>query len=380
MKTSWEVICAAVQASLFDKSIPLPEKIDWDDVFTEAKKQAILSVVRDGVKNQLPPSIAMQWKLYSIQGISNSMQLMEAQGELTRLLDDYGIKHVILKGFAAAIYYPEPYFRSVGDIDFWVPKDQFDVCLQLLRDNEYTEVKGSDDRHLKLWKYNVLFEMHRYFSSEERQKPIDRYIEKAELVRKNIRETEFWMLPALENGLVLLVHLRQHLYEGLGLRQVLDWMMYVHTCLDEEGWEKFRLYAEELGLEKLALVTTRLCVIYFGLNVDWCGANDEIAELLLTNIIQSGNFGHLYGRGRNVERVVVNIKRKGVFHYLQKAGEFNWQDTLREHPILRPFAWAYQIGRYTTQALSSGRTGSKLRADMRRSNERYELLKELDLL
>lgn len=380
MNTTWKVIGAAVQASLFHKPISLPDKIDWNDVFAEARQQAIASLVRDGVKSQLPPSLAMQWKLYSIQEISNSVQLLEAQKELTGLLDDHGIKHVILKGSAAAIYYPEPYFRSMGDIDFWVPKDQFGGCLQLLRENEYTEDKGSDDRHIKLWKCNILFEMHRYFSSEERQKPVDDYIEKAELVRGRVKDSEFWMLPDQENGLVLLCHIHQHLFEGLGLRQIIDWMMYVHACLDEEGWEKFKPYAQELGLEKLARVATRLCVLYFGLEVEWCGENDRAADMLLENIIQSGNFGHVHGRGRDVERVMVNVKRQGLFHYLQKAGEFNWKETLRVRPWLRPMAWIYQIFRYAGQAKSSGRTGETLRNDMKRSGERYELLKELELL
>ena len=380
MNTTWEVICTAVQSSLFNKPVSLPDKIDWEDVFTEARKQAIASVVRDGVKNQIHPSIAAQWKIYSIQEISSGVQLLEAQKELTGLLDEHGIKHVILKGSAAAIYYPEPYFRSMGDIDFWVPEELFDDCLQLLRENDYLETKGSDERHLKLWKNNVLFEMHRYFSSEERQKPVDRYIEKAELVRGNIREIEFWMLPEIENGLVLLVHIYQHLLEGLGMRQIIDWMMYVHACLDEEGWEKFRPYAQELGLEKLARTAARLCVLYFGLEADWCGVDDEAADMLLDSIIQSGNFGHVHGSGRNVERVMVNIKRQGVFHYLQKAGEFNWRETLRVRPWLRPVAWIYQIFRYAGQVRSSRRSGETLRDDMKRSGERYELLKELGLL
>ena len=222
--------------------------------------------------------------------------------------------------------------------------------------------------------------MHRYFSSDDRQKAVDRYIENAKLVRGKIRDTEFWMLPELENGLVLLVHLRQHLYEGLGLRQVFDWMMYVHACLDHQGWQMFRPYAEELGLERLALVATYLCRKYFGLDVDWCGDNDEAADMLMNNIIQSGNFGHTHGSGRDVERVVVNIKKKGMFHYLQQAGEFNWRDTISAHPYLRPFAWFFQIFRYIRQAKSSGRIGSTLKDDLKRSNERYELLKALELL
>ena len=100
----------------------------------------------------------------------------------------------------------------------------------------------------------------------------------------------------------------------------------------------------------------------------------------MNNIIQSGNFGHTHGSGRDVERVVVNIKKKGMFHYLQQAGEFNWRDTISTYPYLRPFAWFYQICRYIRQAKRSGRMGGKLKDDIKRSNERYELLKALELL
>ena len=380
MNTTWNVICSAVKASLFNMPVSLPENIDWEEIFAESRKQAIVSIVRDGLKSQLPPEFVTAWKLYSIHDVSHGVQLLEAQNELTILLDENHIHYTILKGTTSAIYYPEPFFRSMGDVDFWVPKEQFAFALEMLEKHGFVEIDGSDSRHLKLEKYNILFEMHRYFSSDERQNAVDRYIEDAELERGKIRGAEFWMLPELENGLVLLVHLRQHLYEGLGLRQVFDWMMYVRTCLDHQGWQKFRPYAKELGLERLALAVTCLCRKYFGLDVDWCGNNDEAAEMLMTNIIQSGNFGHAHGSGRNVERVVVNIKKQGVFHYLQQAGEFNWRDSISTHPYFRPFAWFYQICRYIRQAKSSGRIGSTLKDDLKRSNERYELLKALELL
>ena len=380
MNTTWSIICSAVKASLFNISISIPDNIALDEVFTESKKQAIASIVRDGLKNQLSGTLASQWKIDSIQEISYGVQLLDAQNELTTLLDENYINYIILKGSAAAIYYPEPLLRSMGDVDFWVPKEQFISALELLEKHGFVKVEGSDTRHLKLKKYTILFEMHRYFSSEERQNAIDRYIENAELVRGKIREIEFWMLPELENGLVILVHLRQHLDEGLGFRQIFDWMMYVNANLDDQGWQRFRPYAKELGLERLALAATYLCKKYFGLDVDWCGNNDEAAEKLMKNVIQSGNFGYTHGSGRNVERVVINLKKQGVLHYLQQAGEFNWRDTISSHPYLCYFAWFYQICRYIRQAKCSGRIGGTLKDDIKRSNERYELLKALELL
>lgn len=379
MNTTWKTICLAIRASLFKETQSFPVDVNWDDVFMESKKQAIASIVRAGVKNSLPSSLALSWNLFSAQEVGFTVQLMNAQRELTELLEYHGINYKILKGTAAAIYYPEPYYRTMGDIDFWVLIDQFDSACDIVAKNGYTKSLRSDERHIKLIKNNILFEMHRHVSNTENDKPLDLYIERAGAERGCIRDTEFWMLPELENGLVLLNHLRQHLIEGLGIRQVLDWMMYCDRCIDAEKWQEMLPFIRKLGLEKLAITTTHLCVMHFGLKVDWCEGEDELSELLLESIIQSGNFGKIHGNGRNVERVYVNIKKKGLIRYLQQAGEANWI-AVQKHSWLRPFAWIYQIGRYIIQALDSGRIGSRLKEDMRRSNNRYELLKRLELL
>lgn len=381
MNNTWRVMSSAIKASLFNIPISLPEDIDWDDIFMESKKQAVSSIIRDGMQSQLPQSLATEWKLYSIQDISYTVQLVEAQKELCSLLEKNGIKYVILKGTAASIYYPEPYFRSMGDVDFWVPREQFATTLDLLKASGYIELENNDEREIKLRKDGILFELHTRVSNSDDDKALDSYVEKAELVRGRTRDTEFWMLPEMENGLVLINHLRQHLIEGLGIRQVLDWMMYCDRVLDAEKWRKMLPEIRELNLEKLAITVTHMCVMYFGLKADWCAGGEAVlSDLLLANIIQSGNFGKAHGIGRNVERVYVNIKKKGLFRYIQQAGEANWKSTLNKHPYLRPFAWLYQMFRYIRQVKDSGRKGKILKDDLKRSNERYKLLKALELL
>lgn len=60
------------------------------------------------------------------------------------------------------------------------------------------------------------------------------------------------VLPPLENGLVLLAHVNQHLGSGLGLRQILDWQMFVDAHLTDELWERgFQHAAQQIGMEKL---------------------------------------------------------------------------------------------------------------------------------
>lgn len=75
-----------------------------------------------------------------------------------------------------------------------------------------------------------------------------------------------------------------------------------------------------MGQEKLALVTTRLCVKYFGLRADWCSREEKATDRFLDSLIQSENFGKNQGNGLNVERVYVNFERDRLLRYTEGRG------------------------------------------------------------
>ena len=203
--------------------------------------------------------------------------------------------------------------------------------------------------------------------------------------RKNgiLREQQIALPEGARNDDVL-VGLAEHYIEaytadGLGLRQVLDWMMFVNRELDDEFWEKvFGPVAKGKGLDTLAVTVTRMCQIRLGLPaaVTWCSDADEaLCDALLANLFSSGNFGRKQKEGTAVESVASLIRRQGFFRYLQAGGERNWM-AFRRYPALKPFCWLYQLFRITFRGLKTGR-GTKMTEDIRRSGERLELLKKL---
>ena len=159
-------------------------------------------------------------------------------------------------------------------------------------------------------------------------------------------------------------------------------MMYVYRNLDDEYWEnEFSRVAKEKKMEKLAVTATRMCQMYLGLpeTITWCkGADEKTCEELMECLLASGNFGRKNGRGNSVETVSTNMKRKGLFRWLQYAGEFNWEAYHRHH-WLKPFCWLYQIFRYAKQGVKTGRNRKQIRGDLDRSKERFELLKKLGI-
>ena len=342
-------------------------------VLSEARKQAVVPLIAPNSPE-------------ATQHTAHYLRILYAQDALAALFAEAGIPMVILKGSAAAIYYPEPVLRTMGDIDLIVPQEMFDGAVALMAHAGYKKEAGEsakpDARHVVFVKDEITFELHHHFSSEGID--IEKYVTRglASPVMADLAGHSFSMLPALENGIMLLAHVAQHLRNELGLRQMIDWMMYVHAVLTDEFWySEFQSTAADCGLETLAITATRLCQKHLGLPdvLTWCsGADEELVDALLDNLLVTGNFGHSHGSGSSVETVATNIKRKGLFRYLQQQGERNWQ-TYQNHKILKPFCWLYQSFRYIRRGFKTGRSCAQLAQDYSRSRSRYDLLTRLGI-
>ena len=379
MNQTEQILLQAVQKTLWNAPIEFPSDTDWGAVLKEAEKQTILGIVIGAA----PEAIRQQWKSRTARITADFVRILHYQSEMCTLLKENGVPMVILKGTAAAVYYPDPLKRSMGDIDFLVPKEHFDRAKELLAKNGYTiEEDPKYPRHIDVCKDQIPFEMHRFFSDVSYD--IEPYIldglSYAETGR--IFGSEFPMLPKLANGLVLLGHMANHLRTGLGLRQVIDWALYADKELDDAFWEKeFCDAAKKSGLWTVAVVATRMCQIYLGLTerITWCReADPDTCAMLVESLLVSGNFGKNHGAGMSVEKVAASLKKKGMFRYLQYAGEHNWE-AYRRHKWLKPFCWIYQIGRYARQGTRLKRSGNQLREDFERGKQRSDLLNKLGL-
>ena len=358
--------------------------VNWDEVYDEAVSQSVIGLIIPFIPEDIVLSDD-RWKNIRDIQLAYYIRYIHAEDQLEKLLDSADVPFVILKGCAAAVYYNHPERRMMGDIDFIVPQGLFDKACDLLSNNGYVkkdEGESHDQRHVEFKKNHIIFELHRYFSRKESD--IDDYLVDGmnNVIIGNIESHEFPMLPPMQNGLVLLEHMRAHLQSGLGLRQVIDWMMYVNKEMSDVFWNKeFASVAKDTGLETLAIVTTRMCQLYLGLpeSICWCKEADEsLCAELLDSLFVSGNFGYKNGRGTSIEMIKTKMKTQGRFRWLQTAGEHNWQ-AYHKHHWLKPFCWIYQGFRYAKQGLKTRRSRKQIKGDLERANQRYELLKKLNI-
>ena len=314
--------------------------------------------------------------------IVSNVQIMWAQQELVNILQ--GIPFLVIKGSCAAIYYPEPLRRTLGDIDVLVPPKHFMKAYRALEEAGYRtdDPIDGDDRHAHFTRNHVLVELHRRYAilqTKEQEQMLDQWLYQAVPVEGHIGKYSFPMPDEQLNGLVLLTHINQHLEEGLGLRHLVDWVMYVKHCMPDEKWVAFKEKSDQLGLTIMAKVVAKFGQMYLGINEDyrWCSdANESTVERLLDYIFEWGNFGHKDGHN-NLAVMIMSHGRgvKGFFKNLQRQGTSNWR-RLKKQPYMRPVAWVYQLGRYIKFGLKETRLRDFFK-NYRASKRRNRLMDEL---
>lgn len=349
--------------------------VDMDLLYTEAVQQAVHGLVAAEIPLEY---LSDKWIQVKDKQVFDFFRYCHAQDELSDLLKKNNIAFVVIKGSASAIYYRDPTLRNMGDIDILVSQESYDLTKKLLASSDYVEVRDNG-RHSVFKKDKFIFEVHHHFSHEiDLENWIVNGLDNRE--HASIDGHDFPMLSKLANGLVLLDHFRRHLQAAIGLRQAIDWMMYVYRNLDDEFWIKyFKPVVQEKGMEKLAVTLTRMCQLYLGLpnNISWCNCGDEeLCRLILDSTLSTGNFGSKSGAGKTIESVGVTFMREGFFSRLQHAGERNW-GAYKSHHFLKPLCWIYQLLRYVLRGFKSGRTFKQIKSDNYRSKKRYELIQKL---
>ncbi|MBP5288746.1 MAG: nucleotidyltransferase family protein [Clostridia bacterium] len=375
-----EALLILVKKALFGGEEALPEGVDWTELYEESKKQAVTSLCALSVPAEKKP-------LFLEAALRNKARFMQAlfeQDRLIALLRGSDIPLVILKGSAAAAYYPVPAARTVGDVDLLVKPADYEAARALLRENGY--VSGHEnERHTEYEKNTVDIELHRQYSFLEADlEPLLFHVfDTPEPMR--VMQYEFPAFPAPENGLVLLDHMRHHFTTGgLGLRHLADWAMFVHREMTPAFWEnRFLPLAEQAGMTLFAQVMTRAAELYIGLPGEhpWARASrDDLPARVMDFFFVEGNFGVKKDKtALDMEKAAVVLYGKGFFKGLQSAGKRGW--ALYHHfPFLLPFAWLRQAFVWGFLALRVALTGKGLREAVRTGKTKAALYRDLGVL
>ena len=339
--------------------------VDWKSVFRESKYQSVpLQVFMNfneipGISGELRNKIQDYLLRYMLKNVT----VHKYHTTLHQLLESHGITYVIMKGVASARYYPDPQSRGMGDVDFFVHKKDFSKCLEIFRDNDFEFSNLDHICHVSLKKDDARMEIHHTPSGVPDGDVgilIHQYLED---IWDNscfyVTKMAICRCPSdFHHGLIMLMHLQHHLLaEGVGLRHLCDWAVFVDHFRGNEFPELFREKLKAVGLWRLARLLTLVSVNYLGLpEQEWARESrkdEETARALLCDILEGGNFGKkdhqrayegmfISDRGKNgVKDNRLSMAMKIVNRItLQKYPFF------RRCPVLLPFGWLMAICGY----------------------------------
>lgn len=337
-----------IQVSLgnFDTLSRTPLKEEWDELYSLAKKQAIVGICYAGVLKlkqmgdssvtvNLDRRLFVRWvgMANKIQGKSAKMN--EATSKALEFFRGKGFACQILKGQGIASLYKDTRkveasedlttLRQSGDVDVWISggrKPLYDLSLKC-----FGRLEGLTYHHIHFPMFkSVEVEAHSYPSFLSSPIRLKRLKEFCRLHEPKIGSSDY---PSLEfNRVYILLHCYQHFVRrGVGVRQLLDYyFVLLHSGLENTNASnemchdykaESMMWIERLGMKRFAEAAMWMMKEVFGLDKQFllCEPNEEYGRFLLDEVLQTGNMGHTDERVDKKKlqnafgRFVLNLKR-----------------------------------------------------------------------
>lgn len=254
----------------------------WAMIGEMAQEQGVLGVLVDGIElldathfgltRSLPVQIKLQWIGSVLQGYEagNKLQLLVID-DLQKKWASAGIRMMIMKGQAIGTYYPNPLHRCPGDIDCYL-FDNYTKGNELAK-TFADKVDEGWYKHSQIAYKGQIIENHQFFAHNRegrRYKQLNQLLcdslKIAEL--DTLRDTGALLPTPLFNALFLTYHSLMHfLIEGLRLKQLLDWAMFLKRDADLINWPDFYLLCGKYHLRRFVDVATDIAVHNLGVNI-----------------------------------------------------------------------------------------------------------------
>lgn len=330
----FELIRVAIDTQQSLSHLPLAN--EWEELFELAKKQSLVGITFIGLQKLGADAdegfarIGMSEDLYftwvgvaakiNVQNELVNQQCAKVQEELGKA----SFASCILKGQGVASLYGDlSQFRQSGDIDVWVDADSAQV-LQFV--NKVTPNRNFTNKHASLNAFaDTEVELH-WIPSTMVNPFVNSSLKKYYHSMAALQMGNKVMLdggveicaPTAEFQCVhLMLHLFDHfLYEGIGLRQLMDLYFAMKTPLAQETkyciverYRDFKVYDFACGINWVIMHVfgERDCLL--------CEPDEKLGRELIREIMEGGNFGK-YSKENKVkdesfgQRMVRRLKRR----------------------------------------------------------------------
>ena len=302
---------------------PFAGGVDWEALYRLSFEQTVVPLVTDGI-NRLPREFLPNDRPERLDPFLGDLM---STAKRNRSLDVFipklfkaleGIPVVLVKGQALAQDYPDPERRQPGDIDLLLLPSSYEAAKAILLPKA-TKVLEEERVvwHQGMRFHSIEVEIHGSISTLMSRK-LDRQL--SALLEEqfdgrtfpavSIGGAEIPVPDADFNAVFIFVHFLHHYWAGgVGLRQLIDWMIFVTVHKREIHPVILEKRLEDLGL-------LRIWKVFTGFAQEYLGCPEEKLPLAATPdsrkndriwryIRRCGNFGKNVDRSRKKESYLV---------------------------------------------------------------------------
>lgn len=299
------------------------KEADWKELYCIAQKQTLLGVLFYGIR-RLPKELApeqkllMQWMVMAEMIRKQNIKLFQDSVKVCQNFENEGFANCILKGQGNALFYPDPYMRTPGDIDIYLAGGRKRVMQYI---NKVWPNQVMRYHHVDFPVMKTAIEVHftpSYMFFPIHNSRMQKWFKEVMGEQCNHRVSlpdgygEIHVPQVSFNVIYILSHLYRHIFtEGIGLRQLLDYYFVLlkwHTDLTNltdsnkslpqmtlinTDLDALRHKLKYLGLWKFAQAVMFVMKEVFGLSEDKMIApmDEREGRFLLAEIMRGGNFG-----------------------------------------------------------------------------------------
>lgn len=372
--------------------ISKPIRLNYSKLYELSNQHQISALIFNQIYSfeEFPMEIKQIWKRDALK--INAFQTRKTMKilQICKQFLKQNLKVLIVKGLICRSLYPQPDNRQSNDEDLYVQKEDFEAVKDILLKNNFTIVSKSDDVTTFIDPISGLsIELHTALFSLESKAygNYQRYFNYAfdECIVHRINGVDVYSLEYTQHLLFLILHFVKHFFHGgVGIRQVVDIVMYSEAYGDKVDWD--RLYDILKDLNIYVLIVNLFAMAHDKLEFDYTkirvpeGIDKSDYQDLFGDIMDAGIFGQSSSERIHSATITLNTISDGktsvlksIFPSLKEMqGKYKY---LNKYPVLLPFAYISRIVNYkkNNSSKNSQRT-------IEVGKQRIELLKKYKVI
>ena len=306
--------------------------VDWENVYQLAQEQSVLGLALAGIERyknlnanlnlNISKVLLLQW-IGEVQVIEKQNKDMNAFiAELIEKLRKEDIYAILVKGQGIAQCYEKPLWRSSGDVDLLLSKDNYEKAKAFLHPlGDITEPEEANKKHFAMqieqWTVELHGTLHVGLSARA-----DRMLDNVQYdvfhrgevrsvaldvndslndngTTKSFKSVQVFLPAENEDVVYVFAHILQHFYKGgIGLRQICDWCRLLYTYRDSLNYGLLEQRIKRTGLMSEWKAFYNLASRYLGMPDFGSGLTihdsrfDKKADRIMEFVLKSGNMGH----------------------------------------------------------------------------------------